>query len=122
MGNTCFIDVIIQCLNSTEMLTDFLAKLDQDGKLEGISNELNFLSNVMKSSEFRTVTPLAFKRELQLANPTFNGNKQHDAQEALNTILECIEKEGIKNLKNNKILEQFNGEIKPLIKKLGYVG
>ena len=44
----------------------------------------------------------------------FKGDKQHDAQEALNTILDCLEEEN-KQKDENKISEIFNGEMKEVI-------
>ena len=87
LGNTCFMNAIIQCLNATEVLTDSLLDANQNRKLTGISKELNFITMVMKSSEYRSVSPRDFRQELEKANPMFRGFKQHDAQEALSTIL-----------------------------------
>ena len=74
---------------------------------------------VMKSSEFRTVSPIDFRRELQIVDQRFEGNKQHDAQETLNIILECLEKEFTPPeetpKEENKISEIFDGEMKEII-------
>ena len=115
LGNTCFMNAIIQCLNATEVLTDSLLDANQNSKLTGISKELNFISMVMKSSEYRSVSPRDFRRELELANPIFKGFKQHDAQEVLSTILEYLEKELKQEANTNKISEIFDSDIMEII-------
>ena len=69
---------------------------------------------VMKSCEYRSVSPVDFRLELQRANTMFEGDKQHDAQEALNTILDCLVEEN-KQKDGNKISEIFDGEMKEVI-------
>ena len=106
-GNTCYMNSIIQCLVNTESLTTSLLAVSNT---IGISNELRFLSIILKSREFRSVDPSDFRKELIRQKPFFSGKTQHDAQEALNAILEGMEKE-LKQHGNNTIEKLFDGEI-----------
>ena len=68
-----------------------------------LSNEIAFLSLVLKSGEYRAVEPFHFKTALEKIHPEYVGNRQHDVHELLVKILDRIEKELAIEQKNQKV-------------------
>ena len=96
LGNTCYMNSIIQCLVNTEVFINLLSampKASSNQTLTGISDELQFLANILRSGEYRSVSPVDFKRKLGKVEQRYLGNQQHDAQEVLTSILDNIETE-----------------------------
>ena len=118
IGNSCYMNAIIQCLVSTETLVRDLTKLSKSKSfdLPGMTSELVFLSRVLNSGEFRVISPSNFKQELGKADLKYVPATQQDAQDALQTILqnmeEELEHEGVCAKLNKKIIQEtFDGKI-----------
>ena len=94
VGNTCYLNAIIQSLVHTDSLITKLMKMGRQKNLnEGFSSELALLAMVLKSGEYRRLTPVNFRAQLIKVNNIFNGYQQHDAHEALTCILSNMESE-----------------------------
>ena len=96
IGNTCYMNVVIQCLANTELLFKLLTENIRTSpavKSNSVSSELVFLLTVLKTGEYRSVTPLDFKEAVDNICPIFSESKQQDAQEFLVNLLDQIDRE-----------------------------
>ncbi|TDH68123.1 hypothetical protein CCR75_004346 [Bremia lactucae] len=106
LGNTCFLNSMLQCLiNTAPLRAYFLQKDTKTGHLF-FSTELNrtnplgmkgmmavvFATLVRKmwSQEYTTVTPRKFKAIIGQYAPQFAGYQQHDSQELMNFVLDGL--------------------------------
>jgi len=98
IGNTCFMNSVIQCLSNTKPLMNYLAQDDY-------SREINTSSSSMKGSlvkafatvikglwkvNGRVVDPSSLKGAIQRFAPRFSGYNQEDSQEFLRYLLEGL--------------------------------
>lgn len=99
LGNTCFMNSIIQCFNQTPILKEYLLRdlykselnfdnpLGKDGK---VATEWAQLVKDIWSGNYTTCVPYSFKRTIGDFNPQFVGYNQQDSQEFLNFLLDGI--------------------------------
>lgn len=98
IGNTCFMNSVIQCLSNTKPLMNYLVQDDY-------SREINTSSSSMKGSlvkafatvikglwkvNGRVVDPSSLKGAIQRFAPRFSGYNQEDSQEFLRYLLEGL--------------------------------
>lgn len=94
IGNTCYMNSILQCLGSTKLLKEYLINksyikdINQDGKL--ISAFGNLISKLWSSSSSSAVDVSSFKDIFQRLAPQFAGYEQHDAQEFLRFLIDKL--------------------------------
>ncbi|GAX17834.1 ubiquitin carboxyl-terminal hydrolase 8 [Fistulifera solaris] len=113
LGNTCFLNSSIQCLSATIPLTDYFLGYDYRSEI----NHDNFLGTggklvtayaaLMKDlwlGRQSTVSPVAFKAQLEQFAPQFKGYHQHDAQELLSFLLDGIH-EDLNRIKKKPYIE-----------------
>ncbi len=92
VGNTCYMNSILQCLNSTKLFKEYILlktytkDVHQDGKL------INTLHNLLSKmwSQSGAVDVSAFKDVFQRLAPQFAGYEQHDAQEFLRFLVDKL--------------------------------
>jgi len=97
IGNTCFLNSVVQCLSNTRILKDYLFNKDY---LSEISSETKGAGCLIKSfadviyelwsGEGKIVNTTAFKAQIQRYAPRFMGYNQQDAQEFLRYLLEGL--------------------------------
>merc|ERR1712032_1578546 len=98
IGNTCFMNSVIQCLSNTKPLMNYLAQDDY-------SREINTSSSSMKGSlvkafatvikglwkvNGRVVDPSSLKGAIQRFAPRFSGYNHEDSQEFLRYLLDGL--------------------------------
>lgn len=90
IGNTCYMNSVLQCLSNTKALTDsVLADAAADGKLIRVYRDL--LSRVWSAGhDGAPVDTTAFKSAFQRLSPRFVGYEQQDSQEFLRLLLEKL--------------------------------
>ena len=95
-GNSCYLNAVLQCLLNTEPLM----KAVMPGRTQikysetkNLSEELWFLYLVVKSGNYRYISPTHFKSTFEKLCPSLAGNSQHDAHETLLAIVDQVEME-----------------------------
>jgi len=105
IGNTCFMNSILQCLSNTQKLRDFCLKADYEinpkSKMNG--KLINSFSDLMKElwTTESSVTPRNLKHQVQKFSTQFSGYNQHDCQEFLRFLLEGLH-EDINQIRRKK--------------------
>lgn len=117
LGNTCFLNSVLQSLLHTPMLfelflgesvTSFInpSKLKEKNLL---ALEMNLLAKEMGSSKISKVSPNKFHKNFIKKFPMFNGNEQHDCHECLSLMLDSLHEElsrvGDDVIRNTLVLE-----------------
>jgi len=99
LGNTCFMNSIIQCLAQSPYLIPyfqaghFRAEINADnplGKNGKVAEAWANLVNSMWSGEYRVCVPYDFKKTIGSFSPQFLGYNQQDSQEFLNFLLDGL--------------------------------
>ena len=100
MGNTCYMNSILQCLMATRPLCIFF----YDGRYKREVNTDNplgskgkmalafagLVTQVAREENGVTISPSAFREAVCALNPMFKGAEQHDSQEFLATLLDGL--------------------------------
>ncbi|KAK9465423.1 hypothetical protein V1512DRAFT_265864 [Lipomyces arxii] len=99
LGNTCYMNSIVQCLAGTSLLARFFLtgtykkSINPNNKL-GSKGELTFaFGNLVWSlynDQCTFLVPTVMRGVVGKLNPEFSGNDQHDAQEFLTFILDGL--------------------------------
>ncbi|XP_060799876.1 ubiquitin carboxyl-terminal hydrolase 2a isoform X2 [Neoarius graeffei] len=101
LGNTCFMNSILQCLSNTHSLRDYCLHNSYRRDLNN-SNRTNtalmeefakLIRTLWTSSTSDVIIPSEFKTQIQRYAPRFVGNSQQDAQEFLRFLLDGLHNE-----------------------------
>ncbi|EDX18555.1 GD17542, partial [Drosophila simulans] len=94
IGNTCFMNSVIQCLSHTQELTRFLRSHHGSRSLstkdQQILHEFAKLIHEMWTSNVHTVTPMELKRAFSTKHRMYSDYNQQDAQEFLRFFLDSL--------------------------------
>ncbi|XP_043657826.1 ubiquitin carboxyl-terminal hydrolase Usp2 isoform X1 [Drosophila teissieri] len=94
IGNTCFMNSVIQCLSHTQELTRFLrshhGSRSSSTKDQQILHEFAKLIQEMWTSNVHTVTPMELKRAFSTKHRMYSDYNQQDAQEFLRFFLDSL--------------------------------
>lgn len=95
IGNTCFLNSIVQCLSNTELLKNYvvsgqyLKHIQSESRGDVIRAFSNLLRDIW-SGEMTVADTTNFKSQIQRFAPRFMGYSQQDAQEFLRYLLEGL--------------------------------
>ncbi|XP_075216653.1 ubiquitin carboxyl-terminal hydrolase 4-like [Lycorma delicatula] len=107
LGNTCFMNSVLQCLSHCPPLAEYflnnnyLNDLKPDGMEVDLCKAFGELLKVMWSGEYTDVSPTTFKWKVGRYAAQFVGFQQHDAQEFLTFLLDGLH-EAINRAKKEK--------------------
>ncbi|CAL8350296.1 unnamed protein product [Lota lota] len=101
LGNTCFMNSILQCLSNTHSLRDYCLHNSHRRDLNNNSRTntalmeefAKLLQTMWTSSSSDAVSPSEFKTQIQRYAPRFVGYNQQDAQEFLRFLLDGLHNE-----------------------------
>ncbi|XP_075439215.1 ubiquitin carboxyl-terminal hydrolase 2 [Ascaphus truei] len=99
LGNTCFMNSILQCLSNTKELRDYCLQNSHRRDLNPKSNTAimeefaRLLQAMWTCSANDVVSPSEFKTQIQRYAPRFMGYNQQDAQEFLRFLLDGLHNE-----------------------------
>ncbi|KAJ8369254.1 hypothetical protein SKAU_G00092820 [Synaphobranchus kaupii] len=100
LGNTCFMNSIIQCLSNTRDLRDYCQHNSYRRDLNNNSHNTALMEEFAKlvqtlwtSSGSEALSPSEFKTQIQKYAPRFVGYNQQDAQEFLRFLLDGLHNE-----------------------------
>ncbi|XP_068172910.1 ubiquitin carboxyl-terminal hydrolase 2-like isoform X2 [Antennarius striatus] len=101
LGNTCFMNSILQCLSNTHNLRDYCLHSSHRRDLNNNSRTntalmeefAKLLQTMWTSSSSEAVSPSEFKTQIQRYAPRFMGYNQQDAQEFLRFLLDGLHNE-----------------------------
>ncbi|XP_006642213.2 ubiquitin carboxyl-terminal hydrolase 2a isoform X1 [Lepisosteus oculatus] len=101
LGNTCFMNSILQCLSNTQQLRDYCLHNSHRRDLNNNSRTntalmeefAKLIQTLWTSTSSEAVSPSEFKTQIQKYAPRFVGYNQQDAQEFLRFLLDGLHNE-----------------------------
>ncbi|KAK9450119.1 uncharacterized protein V1518DRAFT_413038 [Limtongia smithiae] len=99
LGNTCYMNSVIQCLAATQVLAKFFLdgtykkNINMNNKLGSrgvVAKTFGDLIYALYNDQSTFLSPKAMKDLIGKLQPSFAGNDQHDAQEFLTFILDSL--------------------------------
>ena len=122
LGNTCFMNSMLQCLSHTQPLTSwflgsdaYLRDLNEDNPL-GLGGRIAIeYANLLKelwSGDFSSVSPSAFKAVIGEFAPQFAGYQQHDSQELMSCVLDGLH-EDLNRIKKKPYVPTIDSNDRP---------
>lgn len=113
LGNTCYMNSVLQCLKNTIPLSEYfiVRQLCCDNNL--VNTYIELVQECWSISK-GIIRPLKFKFALGKSNELFRGSSQHDAQELLVYLLDTIH-ESIKINNKSIVSDLFYGKYKQTI-------
>lgn len=99
LGNTCFMNSVLQCLSNTKPLIEFCLneefQTEKNMTISSMKGQLitayaNLMSSMWKDKDDSYISPSSFKMQIQKFAPRFTGYAQQDAQEFLRYLLEGL--------------------------------
>lgn len=117
LGNSCFLNSTVQCLNHIEPLTQFFLKdrysddLNRKNPLGSGGNVAMAFASLLKkmwSGEYSTLVPRLLKRTVANFAPQFDNSYQHDSQEFCQFLMDGLH-EDLNRVKSKPYVEELEG-------------
>lgn len=117
MGNSCFMNSTVQCLNHIEPLTQYflqdrhLADLNAQNPLGSGGNVTLAYASLLKkmwSGDYAVLAPRALKQTVAAFAPQFDNSYQHDSQEFCQFLMDGLH-EDLNRVKTKPYVEELEG-------------
>ena len=117
LGNSCFLNSIIQCLNHIEPLTQFFLKGDYAhdmnrknplGSSGRVATAYAALLKEIWSNKYSALAPRMLKQTVATFAPQFNNSYQHDSQEFCQFLMDGLH-EDCNRVKSKPYVEELEG-------------
>lgn len=117
LGNSCFLNTAIQCLNHIELLSqyflqdDFMRDLNRANPLGSGGNVAQAYSHLLKSmwgGEYATLAPRRLKQTVAAFTPQFDNSYQHDTQEFCQFLMDGLH-EDTNRVQTKPYVEELEG-------------
>jgi ubiquitin C-terminal hydrolase len=102
LGNTCYMNCILQCLVATRQFSNYFLQLKAGSSKSSqtkpksmvlAASMANLVRIMHANTNTNSVSPVEFKRTCGRLNETFRGSSQQDCQEFLNFVLDELDTE-----------------------------
>ncbi|XP_052129937.1 ubiquitin carboxyl-terminal hydrolase 15 [Frankliniella occidentalis] len=120
LGNTCFMNSVLQCMSNTPPITDYFLN-DHHHQDLNVDNPLGMRGEIAKSfgelikvmwSGTSSTVPHHFKLQVSKFAPQFSGYQQHDAQELLTFLLDGLH-EDLNRIHDKPYIKQRDSDGRP---------
>ena len=117
LGNSCFLNATIQCLNHIEPLTQYFlqdkysVEINRRNPLGSGGNVVTAYASLLKkmwSGEYSILAPRLLKQTVANFAPQFDNSYQHDSQEFCQFLMDGIH-EDLNRVKNKPYVEELEG-------------
>ena len=96
LGNTCYMNSIIQCLGNVTPLRDYFIGGDMEGEIVAVgetAKQLGVVFRALHSGQTRPINIEGFKMAIDNIHGQFNGYDQHDSHEFLIMLLDWLHRD-----------------------------
>ncbi len=96
LGNTCYLNSILQCLSSTSELVEYFLKNNYKNDLiqpDGVAHEFCEILNALWDADQKIISPYKLRNMIGVTNRNFLSNGQQDSHELMIFLLEAIHRE-----------------------------
>ncbi|XP_022306135.2 ubiquitin carboxyl-terminal hydrolase 8-like isoform X2 [Crassostrea virginica] len=118
LGNTCYMNSTIQCLNNTSplatyFLTDmYLFDINRESQLGyygEVADDFSVIIRALWSGQYKCITPRDFKYVVGKHNPDFAGTTQQDSHDFLTFLMDGLH-EGLNRVKKRPEIPEQNND------------
>eukprot|EP00299_Pterocystis_sp_00344_P013891 c684_g1_i2.p1 GENE.c684_g1_i2~~c684_g1_i2.p1 ORF type:complete len:537 (+),score=104.39 c684_g1_i2:51-1613(+) len=96
LGNTCYLNSILQCLHKTPNIHDVLSSV-RSPEPSVAAEFVQTMEQMQQAAELAVISPTSLKREIGRRNRRFASSQQQDSQEFLRVLLDMLHEDCNRN-------------------------